>query len=558
MNKRALSNFNTRKTPQRERIPGDARQVQNNAKGYVFEIEPMAFLRRFLVLGTGSGTYYVNAKKHTENAINALIEIAKSDGKTFVDETMRVSVNGLAKDNTNALFALAVALSYGDKDTKEYAVTRSSDIARIPTHWFTLFEFLDNMRGRGAVIKRLRKHLINILSTERLGYYAAKYPSRGKWSMRDFVRIARPKARDDAQNSVLRYIVKGEFEVASSEEIPEYMRYIVGKNIAPNVSENLRADHIRSYKLTHEMIPTEWKNDPAVWEALLETMPLHAMVRGLNQMSAVGLLTPFSNATNLVIERLNDTEYIQRSRMHPFTLLVAMRAYMGGSNKNMQWDVVSRIVDALDDAYYKAFQNVESSGKRIQIAIDVSGSMSMIQSRLGLTPNPRHDLYARDAAAAIALPILAVEPNAFTTIFSAQGVNPMKPVTPRYSAHAEGISTYSLSTHRRLDDVVREMSTLDFGATDCALPMLYAIERKMELDAFVILTDNETWFGSVHPVQALKQYREQFNPNARLIVVGMTATSFTIAEPGDALSLDIAGMSTDVPQLISDFAAGKI
>ena len=45
---------------------------------------------------------------------------------------------------------------------------------------------------------------------------------------------------------------------------------------------------------------------------------------------------------------------------------------------------------------------------------------------------------------------------------------------------------------------------------------------------------------------------------ARLIVVGMTATNFTIADPEDPGTLDVVGFDTATPRLISDFAAGRI
>ena len=45
---------------------------------------------------------------------------------------------------------------------------------------------------------------------------------------------------------------------------------------------------------------------------------------------------------------------------------------------------------------------------------------------------------------------------------------------------------------------------------------------------------------------------------ARLVVVGMTSTQFTIADPKDAGSLDIVGFDTAAPNIISDFVAGRI
>jgi 60 kDa SS-A/Ro ribonucleoprotein len=63
----------------------------------------------------------------------------------------------------------------------------------------------------------------------------------------------------------------------------------------------------------------------------------------------------------------------------------------------------------------------------------------------------------------------------------------------------------AIAPGQRLDDVVRAVSDLPFGGTDCALPMLHAIDRKLAVDVFVVYTDSETWAGAVHPFQALQQ-----------------------------------------------------
>ena len=91
------------------------------------------------------------------------------------------------------------------------------------------------------------------------------------------------------------------------------------------------------------------------------------------------------------------------------------------------------------------------------------------------------------------------------------------------------------------------------GGTDCALPMLWALDKKLKADAFVVLTDSETWAGEIHPVQALRDYRAKMNVPAKLIVIGMVSNNFSIANPDDGGMLDVIGFDTATPQLISDF-----
>ena len=97
---------------------------------------------------------------------------------------------------------------------------------------------------------------------------------------------------------------------------------------------------------------------------------------------------------------------------------------------------------------------------------------------------------------------------------------------------------------------------MPMGGTDCALPMVYATEQGLGVDTFVVYTDNETWAGKIHAHQALAEYRRRSGIAAKLVVVGMTATGLSIADPWDAGMLDVVGFDGAVPSLIADFARG--
>jgi 60 kDa SS-A/Ro ribonucleoprotein len=92
--------------------------------------------------------------------------------------------------------------------------------------------------------------------------------------------------------------------------------------------------------------------------------------------------------------------------------------------------------------------------------------------------------------------------------------------------------------------------------TDCSLPMLYALENRLEIDLFLVFTDNETWAGTIHPDEALRLYRQRTGIAAKLVVVGMTSNGFTIADPNDPGMLDVVGFDAAAPAVIADFARG--
>lgn len=104
-----------------------------------------------------------------------------------------------------------------------------------------------------------------------------------------------------------------------------------------------------------------------------------------------------------------------------------------------------------------------------------------------------------------------------------------------------------LSPRQRLDDVMKQVAKMPMGGTDCALPMVWAMEQGVAADVFVVYTDSETWYGQIDPAVALQQYRAKTGIAAKLVVVGMLANSFSIADPNDAGMLDCVGFDTATP-----------
>jgi 60 kDa SS-A/Ro ribonucleoprotein len=299
-------------------------------------------------------------------------------------------------------------------------------------------------------------------------------------------------------------------------------------NVKKDVAEAIRL--IESEGLTFEMIPTEFHAVPEVWQALLPNTPVTATIRNLGRLTSMGLLTSGSAETKAVIEKITDVEALVKGRVHPLNVLFAMSTYKSGHGLkgSLTWSAVPKIVDALDEAFYASFGSVETSGKRIMLALDVSGSMGMgYIAGTSITP--------REATAALAMVTARVESD--YSIFGFSDTFRELDITPK----------------QRLDAVIRKIDNLPFARTDCALPMLHATDNGLDVDAFVIYTDNETWAGRVHPHKALQDYRKKTGIPAKMIVVGMTATGFTIADPKDAGMLDVVGFDTSVPNIMADF-----
>lgn len=122
----------------------------------------------------------------------------------------------------------------------------------------------------------------------------------------------------------------------------------------------------------------------------------------------------------------------------------------------------------------------------------------------------------------------------------------------------DAITELSISPRQRLDDVVNYTASLDFGGTDCSLPFRWALERGKAYDTVVTVTDSETWAGPEQVHQALARYRAWMSAPVRSVVVGLTATDCSIADPKDPDSLDVAGFDSAVPNLVADFSRGVV
>jgi len=536
------------------------------------------------------------------------------------------------------------------------------------------------------------------------------------------------------------------------------IRDIVLRTTATSQAELDRITHlINTVGLCREQLPSQLFNHKKVWEALLmnkgangkgKGMPLTALIRNLGKLSTteIGIIESrygrdesqsakraysFNTAataapqvfpighpqhyTEYIFRRLTNAGDIKYSRVHPYTILVAMLTYKKGCGDkgSLNWTPNIHIMDALDRAFKLAFQNITPTGKRIKIALDVSGSMSsnfctgspivncaigsvaMMMMTLwverGAPPNgaatpgvappngaatlestvppytkdnqsavggptslwkttqlpdgrtlyehtetgkcqftppppPQHNQSSvatavggrnpqrnpqrtpptvdeyRKTKQYLGLPNTVEEPKPgyyYTppvqhhylpelypapierscdatlasfgesrTVSAVGGRNPQSNVTVcafsntiidltnaivgYMDASIDPITGLPTMT---IDDALK-LVDMPFSSTDCALPMVRALENREPVDAFVIYTDSETYMGTVHPQAALEEYRREMRIDAKLIIVGMTSNCLTIADPKDLNTLNLAGFDTATPRIINDFILG--
>lgn len=512
-------------------MPASPKQVKNSAGGYSFKLDEWDRLDRFLILGTEGGTYYIGEQKLTlENATNIRKLIAK-DGLRVVRRVVEISESGRAHKNDPALFVLALASIEGDVNTRRAAFESLHRVARIPTFLFTFLDYRQTLGGGwGRSMRESVSSWYTNSPLDKLAYHVVKYRQRGGWTHRDVLRKAHPVTEYEDRNALFKWLTHP--GAVAPQDLPRIVQgYILAQDVADDEKAIVRL--IADYGLPREAIPTQFLKSALVWDALLQDMPMTAMIRNLVNMTKCGLLKTGSAATKLVVERLHDEEHLRKSRVHPLGVLLALKTYADGSVRGGGYwltrdhDPVSSVIDALDDAFYASFKNVEPTGKRILLGLDVSGSMSSMIPGTSIT--------CAEGTAVMAMATARVEQDYDIRGFCHQFVD------------------LGITAKDSLRSAMTKTLRNNFGGTDCSLPMNWALKNRNQYDAFVVYTDSETWAGRSHPHMALRAYRKALDIPAKMVVVGMAANKFTIADPDDAGMLDVVGFDASAPAAIADF-----
>jgi 60 kDa SS-A/Ro ribonucleoprotein len=518
-------------TSANEKIIGRENDMSNNNGGGVsFVLSKWSALDRFLNLGADSGTFYLSAKKHQYNNYNTILDCIKTDGVRVVKTLTEVSVNGLAHKNDHAIFALALCFTHGDAVTKNAASVSLNKVCRTGYHILMFSQFIKGLRGYGNAVRKAINNWYLTKSSSDLAFQISKYKNREGWTHRDVFRLTHPKFSLTEHNQIAQWAMdlKDASEYQNSKDEGLQLLWAVDKSKTCDSKE--LAALIKEYNLQREHISTEHLNDLTIQEIMLPNLGATALIRNLGNMSKSGLLKPLSKASKFVISKLNDDQFLRKGKIHPLSLYIAAKTYSSGRGLlgSGSWNVDPNVAASIEKAFYHSFNFVEPTNKNYFFGLDVSGSMT---STIGGTIVSCHEV-----ATIIGLTMTKVEPYTFIGGFSNNFID------------------LGISSNDSLSSALSKTYRSNFGSTNPGSAIEYAINNKIDVDTFVFITDNEVNTGS-HPSQVLAKYRQTMNkPNCKMIVVGLTATNFSIADPNDPLMLDIAGFSPDITTIITNFS----
>lgn len=495
-----------------------------------FVIDCFTQLDRFLILGCEGGSYSAGDERTmTLDSAKCVVECGKQDYYRTVRRIVEISESGRAPKNDPAIFALAV-LSAQTGPVAACALEALPKVCRIGTHLFQFVDTVTKLRGWGRALRTAVAQWYNGKTPDALAHQVTKYAQREGWSHRDLLRLSHVSPRTPGHNDVFQFVAQKDKWLASKRA---GTRMLVMVEEAKTASVKKLCKLIREEGLQREHIPTEHLNNTEIWIALLENMPLGAMLRNLNKMTSLGILNPLSLGAHTVCQALRDEDKIKAARLHPYNVLVARKMYERGRGLlgNLSWTPTPEITAALEGAFYLSFGAVEPTNKRYLFGIDVSGSMrTHFIGGNGL-------ISACTAAGVLAMVGMRTEPRSyafgFTSSFQDLGL----------------LHTDSLA------EVERKIQKSNFGSTNCGLPMQHALKHRIPVDVFEVLTDNDTNTGGP-PTRALEDYRQGMGIDAKLVVVATCASRYSVADPTDPGQMDVVGFDSDAPAIIAEFARG--
>ncbi|MEO0852532.1 MAG: TROVE domain-containing protein, partial [Cyanobacteria bacterium J06648_11] len=483
-----------KRTPQTQPIPGrEADMIQGRSGGYVFAIDRWAMLRRCLLIGTATGTFYADKHELTDDFVRVVADCVRADPQRTAKEILYAS-DGRAINNSAPILAL-VLLSMGQTQAAKQAfLDLFPKVVRTGSHFYEWLNYTKGLRGFGKVVRQCGREWLSNPDVKKLAYQLLKYQQRHGFCHRDALRLFHVKPATPEHQMLYNWAVKGwdaipkESPAAAIAQIWWYERV--------KRQPNLTCEAITKGRLTHEMVAPIGAMDTQAWQLLFRDMPVGALLRNLGSLTDIGVLQAHQSKNLKRVDAvLTSRDRLRAARIHPIDVLKALKTYASGGRlgrSKKTWTPVPRILDILERALELSFETLKPTGQVFLHAIDVSGSMSYYTvGSIGLS--------CCEIATVMALASAKAEQNYAVRGFATQ------------------FRDLGITARDSFQSAMQKAANQNFGATDASVAYDWAIKTKFKADVFCFWTDSESWAGKRHPSQALAEYRRKVNSKAKAI-----------------------------------------
>lgn len=398
-----------------------------------------------------------------------------------------------------------LAVEYGP-----FIVLRADEMANLVAYYSERFG-----RPFPDALKRIVRNRLNALTE----YEALKYSGKSKkWSIRDLLRMFRPKPADCSKDALFRYIVSG--ELSDSLPIAIGRKTLMGKGSWDAECQGIVADGGQTW----ETVISKFGNKPEVWDAL--SLPFMAMLRNLRNMIECGA------DVDKYIKMLTSEKSVLNSKQFPYRFLSAYKAII-----DINGTQAARIIAAIKKSADISIANVPFIEGRNLIAVDASGSMTQPVSK-----NSK---------------ITMMEIG-----FSLGAIMYMKSGNSDVYAFAGRCKKIDMSACESIIPFINECAMSNVGyATNAHLPVYDAIRNNEIYDRIIIFSDMQVWDTEAHqksvlsrqmPLnEAINEYRKHINADVKIIVVDIAGYGTSAVNTNDKNVLVLSGWSDRIFELIN-------
>lgn len=477
----------------------------NAAGGAAYAMSAKEALAQYVVTATFNGTFYANADEHVDqclalcNQINDPVFIAKA--------AVYGSTVGKMKDVPVVLLAWLAANGHSTQVQQAFP--------KICNNFKQVSNFAQVIRsgklGRksfGTVLKRLINSYLTSTEVDKLFTGSVGV---GNPSLVDVVKMTHPKG-DAKHNAFFAYMLDKEYNKRYlSPLIKQYEAYKknpVGET--PDVPFQL---------LTNLTLSKEQ------WKSVAKNMPWNTLRMNLNSLQNKGLFND-SEFVDQVASDLVDAQAIRYSKSFPYSI---MAAYL-----NTVGNVPNKISNALQDALEVATENVPALTGKVAVLVDVSSSMDSPVT--GYRQGATSKVTCLQVAALVGSTILRKNPDALVIPFDT--------------------TVRQIALNSR-DSVMTNAQKLAIhgGGTDISVGLRLLNQQRVNVDAVIIVSDNESWAGRNNSYQEWATLKQR-NQKAKLVMLDVVPNTTTPVLSGKDV-LPVGGFSDECWTVINEFLSGN-
>lgn len=484
-------------------------QVTNRAGAPAFRRSLQEQVVQVLSTGTLSDTFYATREELAKEALQVLTEARDTIPSFLARALVWAREEGLMK--SLPVLGLVVLSSAGAR-TRELFENAFPRVVKTPDDLRSFAEIAKSgaIHGRkglgGMAVKAVRSHLEGMSEYHALKYGSAA--SRGI-TLGDLVKLAHPKPATAEASERFGWLIRGSEALGLNLASNSQIRALESLKKATTEMEAIAL--IRQGRLPFEVVvPSLKETSTAIWSELLRQAPYFNLLRNLATFTRHGVFQSEENVA-LAVAKLTNPGAVEHSKVLPFRFFDAYRQYVSIENGD------SRIANALREALELSFVNMPSFGDRkVAIGTDVSGSMN--------DPiTPEGETRFIDIAGVFTGALLKrIEGRAIPLPFD-----------------TEIRRNHSLSSRDDVMVTAGKISSYGGGGTAVGAPIQELLDRKIKVDAFIGITDNEDWsYGQGHSVRGSfldlwREYRQQIAPCAKAYLVTIAPYRDAVAPSGE-------------------------